>query len=236
MQENLQSRILHLPVSGPSDRSPLSADVYAIRGETAWWIFDVGACDEAVDFINSLPCEAAAQSSAATPLKKNIVISHFHRDHAFNLPRVKFDSLYVGRETFRHCDANIQARHGVNVVEAPIVIEDGLQFRVEPIPSSHAKGSLVLFVGECRVCDDRRDVISAFLGDSTYPTVGHGKPDSYNVQLLYQQIQFLRNSQATQFYMSHRRFVPREKESVLQVLEAYYAQREPNKNLIEISR
>jgi len=220
----------------------LSADVYAIRGETVWWIFDVGASDEAADFINNLPCDGVAPGTAqhlhqdAAPLKKNIVISHFHRDHFFNLSRVSFDNLFVGRETFRHCDANIQARHGVNVVEAPIVIEDGLQFRVEPIPSSHAKGSLVLFVGECCACDDRRDDVSAFLGDSTYPTVGHGRPDSYNVQLLFQQIQFLRSCTATQFYMSHRRFIPREKESVLQVLEGYYAQREPNKNLIEISR
>jgi len=231
MQENLQSRILHLPASGPSDRSPLSADVYAIRGETAWWIFDVGACDEAADFIDGLPCEAAVQSSSAQPLKKNIVISHFHRDHAFNLSRVKFDNLYVGRETYRHCDETLRARNGVMVVESPMEFDDGMRVRVAPIPNSHAKGSLIM-----AVCAPEAADAYAFLGDSTYPTVGHGRPDSYNVQVLLEQIKFLRDYDARYFYMSHRRFIPKEKNSILQVLESYYAMREPNKNLIELSR
>jgi len=228
MQENLQSRILHLPASGPSDRSPLSADVYAIRGETAWWIFDVGACDEAADFINGLPC---ATSNVAQSLKKNIVISHFHRDHAFNLSRVKFDSLYVGRDTYRHCDETLRGHNGVTVVESPMEFDDGMRVRVAPIPNSHAKGSLVMAVGIPGVTETY-----AFLGDSTYPTVGHGRPDSYNVQILFDQIKFLRDYDARYFYMSHRRFIPKEKNSILQVLESYYAMREPNKNLVELSR
>lgn len=205
----------------PSETSPLSADVYAIRGETAWWIFDVGACDEAADFINNLPCGGVVPGSA--PLKKNIVISHFHRDHFFNLSRVKFDNLYVGRETYRHCDENIRVRSGTQVVESPLLFDDGLQIRIEPIPSSHAKGSLMLTVGE-----------SAFLGDSTYPTVNHNGPDFYNVQLLYQQIQFLKGCSAQHFVMSHRRFSPREKETVLQLLENFYAMRQSHKNVIEV--
>lgn len=234
MFRDLQSRILHLPASNPSEKGPLSADVYAIRGETAWWIFDVGACDEAVDFINNLPCDGAA------PLKKNIVISHFHRDHFFNLPRVHFDNLFVGRETFRHCDENIRARSGTQVVESPLQFEDGLKICIEPIPSSHAKGSLMLTVGDdvpdCDCCGEQSRGAIAFLGDSTYPTVGHNRPDSYNAQLLQEQIKFLKACEATRYYMSHRRFMAKEKKSVLQVLESYYAQREPNKNLIEVLR
>ncbi len=295
MSENLLSRIRHLPASMPSERGPLSADVYAIRGETAWWIFDVGACDEAADFINSLPCEVSAgdsiagESSAgesrdgtarrlhqdAVPLKKNIVISHFHRDHFFNLSRIHFDNLYVGRETFRHCDETIRAlvvrdasrgascdrsprsqsfSSSVTVVESPLQFDDGIRVQIMPIPSSHAKGSLMLTVSDAApargsgdaptrgaVDATSRDVYTAsdsiaFLGDSTYPTVGHGGPDFYNVQLLYQQIQFLRGCSAQRFVMSHRRLVPWEKESVLQLLESYYSQRQPNKNVIEVSR
>lgn len=83
----LTDRIQYLQMS----YDPLSADVVAVRGDSAWWIFDVGACDGAVDFINALPrvlvddCagENAADfescSDAAAPLKKNIVVSHFHR-------------------------------------------------------------------------------------------------------------------------------------------------------------
>lgn len=246
MPSNLQSRILHLPASMPSETSPLSADVYAIRGETAWWIFDVGACDEAADFINNLPCDGAA------PLKKNIVISHFHRDHFFNLPRVHFDNLFVGRETFRHCDENIRtlgsrdpscgnsqpSRRSVTVVESPLQFEDGLKICIEPIPSSHAKGSLMLTVDDdvpdCDCCGEQSRGAIAFLGDSTYPTVNHNGPDFYNVQLLYQQIQFLKGCSAQHFVMSHRRFSPREKETVLQLLENFYAMRQSHKNVIEV--
>lgn len=223
MSGNLQSRILHLPASNPSETSPLSADVYAIRGETAWWIFDVGACDEAVDFINNLPCDIVVDGGEKVSLKKNVVISHFHADHFVNLPRIQFDKLYVGRETFRHCDATIRARAGVHVVDSPLAIDDGLQIRIEPVPCSHAKGTLVLTVDSF-----------AFLGDSTYPTVNHNGPDFYNVQLLYQQIQFLKGCSAQRFVMSHRRFSPLEKETVLQLLENFYAMRQSHKNVIEV--
>ena len=252
MQENLQSRILHLPASMPSETTPLSADVYAIRGDAAWWIFDVGASDEAVDFINSLPwgdvMPGTAQHShqGVAPLKKNIVISHFHRDHFFNLSRVHFDNLYVGRETYRHCDESIRSCSDVTIVESPLQFEDGLRIRIELIPSSHAKGSLMLTVGDITARDANataRDVLDgigeteiAFLGDSTYPTVNHRGLDFYNVQLLYRQIQFLRGCSAQRFVMSHRRFALREKESVLQMLEGYYNRRQPNKNLIEVTR
>lgn len=251
MFRDLQSRILHLPASNLSEKGPLSADVYAIRGDSAWWIFDVGASDEAADFVNNLPCEKLASESViaapgtaqhlhqdAAPLKKNIIISHFHRDHFFNLSRVSFDNLFVGRETFRHCDENIRVRSGTQIVESPLLFEDGLRIQIELIPSSHAKGSLMLSMS-CATARNANgyDVSEiAFLGDSTYPTVNHKGPDYYNVQLLYQQIQFLRGCSAQQFYMSHRRFAPREKESVLQVLESYYEKRQPNKNVIEVSQ
>lgn len=229
MFRDLQSRILHLPASNPSEKGPLSADVYAIRGETAWWIFDVGACDAAADFINGLPCNVIGADGENITLKKNIVISHFHVDHFFNLLRVHFDNLYVGRETFRHCDETVRARDCVHVVDSPVVFNDGMRIRIEFIPNSHAKGSLILTVGDAHSC-------FAFLGDSTYPTVGHNRPDSYNAQLLQEQIKFLKVCEATRYYMSHRRFMAKEKKSVLQVLESYYAQREPNKNLIEVFR
>lgn len=223
MSGNLQSRILHLPASNPCEKGPLSADVYAIRGETAWWIFDVGASDEAADFVNNLPCDIVVDGGEKVSLKKNVVISHFHADHFVNLPRIQFDKLYVGRETFRHCDATIRARAGVHVVDSPLAIDDGLQIRIEPVPCSHAKGTLVLTVDSF-----------AFLGDSTYPTVNHNGPDFYNVQLLYQQIQFLKGCSAQRFVMSHRRFSPLEKETVLQLLENFYAMRQSHKNVIEV--
>ena len=83
----LTDRIRYLQMS----YEPLSADVVAVRGDSAWWIFDVGACDEAAKFINDLPrnlvddvANLAACNNAAR-LAKNVVISHFHRDHLLNV-------------------------------------------------------------------------------------------------------------------------------------------------------
>ena len=108
----LSDRIQYLQVS----YEPLSADVVAVRGDSAWWIFDVGACDMAVDLINALPRNLVSENASqgvlenrecatpvSIPLQKNIVISHFHRDHLLNVVRhcngevsLDFDALYVG--------------------------------------------------------------------------------------------------------------------------------------------
>ena len=154
----LTDRIQYLQVS----YEPLSADVVAVRGDSAWWIFDVGACDMAVDFINALPRnpvnESASRSSlensesiapVAIPLKKNIVISHFHRDHLLNVVRhcngevlLDFDTLYVGSHASKVVGA-MREREKVTVA-APLSFDDGMHIEILPIPNSHAKGSLAL--------------------------------------------------------------------------------------------
>ena len=208
----LTSRICYLPASP----DPLSADVIAVRGDGAWWIFDVGSCDGAVEFINGLDLS----------LRKNIVISHFHADHMENLVRalhgeieMYYDNLYVGAYTYRH------AKSGTVVVQ-PLEFEDGARIKILPVPSSHAKGSLALIV------DDEY----AFLGDSTYPTVGHGEADSYNVQLLYEQIKFISSLPMDSLYLSHKKGLRRERESVLSVLKSVYDRRGKNENRIYMTR
>ena len=216
---------------------PLSADVVAVRGDSAWWIFDVGACDEAVDFINALPRHPVSENialhengecagAAAVPLKKNIVISHFHRDHLLNVVRrcngevsLDFDTLYVGAYTSK----TFGEIEGVakNVVMEPLAFDDGVQIQILPMPNSHAKGSLALIV------DDY-----VFLGDATYPMVGHGEPDVYNVQILEQQIKLLKSLNASRFCLSHKRGLVRDKTSVIQFLESVYARRQKNENYI----
>jgi glyoxylase-like metal-dependent hydrolase (beta-lactamase superfamily II) len=204
---------------------PLSADVVAVRGDSAWWIFDVGACDEAVDFINALP-HSPVNESAATPLKKNVVISHFHRDHLLNVQRMcggeislDINALYVGAYTSK----TFGEIEGVakNVVMEPLAFDDGVQIQILPMPNSHAKGSLALIV------DDY-----VFLGDATYPMVGHGSPDVYNVQILGEQIKILKSLTSTRFCLSHKRGLVRDKTSVIQFLESVYARRQKNENYI----
>ena len=229
----LTDRIRYLQMS----YEPLSADVVAVRGDSAWWIFDVGACDRAVDFINALPRHPVSENialhengecagAAAVPLKKNIVISHFHRDHLLNVVRhcdgevsLDFDTLYVGAYTSK----TFGEIEGVakNVVMEPLAFDDGVQIQILPMPNSHAKGSLALIV------DDY-----VFLGDATYPMVGHGSPDVYNVQILGEQIKLLKTLTPTRFCLSHKRGLVRDKTSVIQFLESVYARRQKNENYI----
>ena len=221
----LTDRIQYLQVS----YEPLSADVVAVRGDSAWWIFDVGACDEAVQFINDLPrvfADCKVEGDAAAPLKKNIVISHFHRDHLLNVVRhcngevsLDFDALYVGSHASKVV-GEMSDREKV-VVSSPLSFDDGVKIQILPIPNSHAKGSLALIV------DDY-----VFLGDATYPMVGHGTPDVYNVQILGEQIALLKSLAATRFCLSHKRGLVRDKDSVIQFLESVYARRQKNENYI----
>jgi glyoxylase-like metal-dependent hydrolase (beta-lactamase superfamily II) len=211
---------------------PLSADVVAVRGDSAWWIFDVGACDEAVQFINELPHilvdDAAnlAKRDNGVRLAKNVVISHFHRDHLLNVQRMcggeislDINALYVGAytsKTFGEIEGIAK-----NVVMEPLAFDDGVQIQILPMPNSHAKGSLALIV------DDY-----VFLGDATYPMVGHGAPDVYNVQILGEQIKLLKSLKPTRFCLSHKRGLVRDKTSVIQFLESVYARRQKNENYI----
>ncbi len=231
----LSDRIQYLQVS----YEPLSADVVAVRGDSAWWIFDVGACDMAVDFINALPRNPVSENASqgalenresaapvSIPLQKNIVISHFHRDHLLNVVRhcdgevsLDFDTLYVGSHASKVVgEMNCREKR---TVTAPISFDDGIHIEVLPIPNSHAKGSLAL------IADDY-----VFLGDATYPMVGHGTPDVYNVQILEQQIKMLKSLSPTHFCLSHKRGLVRDKSSVIQFLESVYARRQKNENYI----
>ena len=232
----LTDRIQYLQMSN----DPLSADVIAVRGDRAWWIFDVGACDDAVQFINALPRipveEAAipvdenganlAACNNAARLAKNVVISHFHRDHLLNVQRMcggeislDIDALYVGAYTSK----TFGEIEGVakNVVMEPLALDDGVQIQILPMPNSHAKGSLALIVDDF-----------VFLGDATYPMVGHGSPDVYNVQILGEQIKLLKSLTSSRFCLSHKRGLVRDKTSVIQFLESVYARRQKNENYI----
>ena len=107
-------------------------------------------------------------------------------------------------------------------VTSPLSFEDGMHIEILPIPNSHAKGSLALVV------DDE-----VFLGDATYPMVGHGTPDVYNVQILEQQIKMLKTLEPSRFCLSHKRGLVRDKDSVIQFLESVLARRQKNENYIE---
>jgi glyoxylase-like metal-dependent hydrolase (beta-lactamase superfamily II) len=187
----LTERISYLPASN----DPLSADVGLVRGDGAWWIFDAGACGEAARLIERLPGE------------KNVVLSHFHQDHAGNLGRIVCSRLYCGDFTKKKLRAGIP-------VTKPLTFDDGIKLTIFPLPSTHVRGALGLAAGEEYV----------FLGDALYGEQKQGR-EAYNVNTLRDMITALTALPAKYFLLSHDPdfAVPREK--ALARLEALYQKR-----------
>ena len=174
----------------PASEDPLSSDVVFIIKENKTYIFDVGANDEAAELINGITSE------------KIIVISHFHQDHAANVGRIKFDGLYASKETIKHT-------HTGSVISDKIVFDDDITALT--VPSSHAKGCVIVVCGEF-----------AFLGDCAYAGFKHGER-LYNVYQLGQLIKLLEGLNVKYFGMSHYRNFIYEKETVLTMLREQYA-------------
>ena len=184
-------------------RTPLSADVGVIRGTCFTWLFDVGSSEETADFLQNLPGE------------KILVLSHFHPDHIANWSRIPHREMYQGVNTYGYTKSG-------TVVDRELVIEDGISFRLLPLPSSHAKGSLLLAVEEY-----------AFLGDATYCTNKKGNL-VYNAQLLQEELQVLKGLDVRYFLLSHDEVFCHEKEEVIEELTRIYARREKSNSYIVV--
>ncbi len=197
---SLTSQISYIKAS----EQPLSADVGIIKGACYTWLFDVGNSEEVATFLQNLPGE------------KILVLSHFHPDHIANWKQISHRELYQGANTYGYTKSGM-------VVERERPIEDGLSFHLVPLPSSHAKGSLLLEVEEY-----------AFLGDATYCTrkkvpVEKSKEavvkPVYNAQLLKEEIQVLKGLRARYVLLSHDTVFCHEKKEIIEELEQIYARR-----------
>ena len=180
---------------------PLSADVGIFEGDESVWIFDVGADASVPKSLNKIP------------KPKNAVISHFHPDHMSNLEHVDLNGIYLGTNTFKY------AKRGT-VVDKDVFIDDGIAIHIFPLPSSHAKGSLGMEIGDY-----------AFLGDATYSTMKQGKV-CYNVSVLKEEIAVLKNLSAKFFLISHDEKFIRPKEEIIEELEEIYKKRDPKESYI----
>lgn len=184
----------------PSSSDPLSADVGIVTGKERIYLYDVGSSEEGRALIHELNAE------------KTVILSHFHRDHIFNLPRIDYNVCYAGKETLRHTGSG-------ELVEKPFILDDGVHIEIAPLPSSHAKGSLLMSVNE----------EYAFLGDGVY--AGTGK---YNTQLLKAEIDTLTALSCRYFLLSHNTRFVYEKQEVLEGLSAIYAKKEKGNPFIEV--
>ena len=141
----------------PSTRKPISSEVVFIKGSDCTWIFDTGLTKDAAEAINSIEG------------KKKVVISHWHPDHTLNLSKIKYDELYVSKNTKKY------------VLRGTVIEKDTdfVEVKICTLPSSHAKGCLCLLAGDY-----------AFMGDGTYCKERKGN-HTYNVQLLQAEIEVL---------------------------------------------
>lgn len=187
----------------PSTEEPLSADVGIIEGEKFTWLFDLGSSSSAADFINGIK------------KPKNAVISHFHPDHTANAEKVSLSEIYLGANTFKYLKRG-------KTVEEDLFIDDGIRLHIFPLPSSHAKGSLGLEIGDY-----------AFLGDATYATMKQRKA-CYNASVLKDEIAVLKNLSAKYFLISHDEKFIRPKEEIIAMLEEIHSRRNPKESYIWI--
>ena len=188
----------------PCGDAPLSAEVFLIPGRECTWFFDCGNGEYALNAIR------------AVPGRKRAVISHFHPDHMGNVHQAGFERVYLGDFAFRKAGGN-----GCAVaVTARIAAEDGTDIHILPLPSCHAKGSLMLEYGRY-----------VFLGDGTYAAHKNGQR-VYNATVLWETIRALEDVGAEYAVLSHRapEIVPRR--DVLAELKAIYAKREKNEAYI----
>ena len=182
---------------------PLSADVGIIEGDEFCWIFDVGADESVPISLNKIQ------------KPKNAVISHFHPDHMSNLEHVDLNEVFLGANTFKY------AKMG-GIVDKDVFIDDGIEIHIFPLPSSHAKGSLGMEIGDY-----------AFLGDAACSTTKQGKT-CYNASVLKEEIAVLEKLSAKFFLISHDEKFLRPKEEIISELLEIYSKRDPKESYIWI--
>lgn len=195
----ITSNISYLPAS----EKPLSCDVVFIKTDKSTWIFDVGCCSQAAKEIQNIEGT------------KNIVISHFHPDHIINLARVSYDNLYVSSNTKKYTFKG-------TVIKEPLIISENPEIKIMELPSSHAKGCLII------ICEDY-----AFMGDGTYckPVRGH---HFYNAQKLNDMIETMESIPANNFCLSHEQNFIKRKQDVIALYKDIYKRRDPKNPFINV--
>lgn len=113
----------------PESKNPLSADIGIISGNKFTWLYDVGNGDASLSALNGIDG------------KINVVISHFHPDHASNIDRINYETLYLSNNSKKYIKAGIVPENG-------LIINDGIKLHFFDIPSSHAKGCLGLEIND----------------------------------------------------------------------------------------
>ena len=173
----------------PAVDAPLSADAFIIAGDARYYVFDVGASDAA----------HAAISALDKPVW--VILSHFHADHIANMARLSPEKILAGARTCKYV-------HGATLVDAPLVIRDGVEILVQPCVSPHAPGCLIATV----------DGEVTLLGDLAYARPGVGQGEAKGM------LNVLKTLDTQYFIPSHVKGDPLQEKSVfLRDVKAYFA-------------
>lgn len=200
----------------PASENPLSADVILIEGEEYLYVYDVGNNEQVAEYLNTIP------------QKKKIVLSHFHPDHVGNIGRVFFEAVYAGTAMEKYYSSYVKdykekANETYVKVTQPVEIADGVELCIYPVPSSHAKGSLLLQVNGEYI----------LLGDALYPQIKAEK-QRYNVQLLKEEMELLENLSGDKLFLSHETRPVKSKKSMIKYLSMVYEKRKKDNPYIEV--
>ena len=181
----LTDRILRVPAVD----EPLSSDAFIIRGDSRYFVFDVGASDAA----------HAAISALVGPV--TVILSHFHADHIANMARLSPAEVLAGARTCKYVP-------GATLVDAPLLIRDGVEILVQPCVSPHAPGCLIATV----------DGEVTLIGDLSYARPGVGQGEAKGMLNLLKALD-------TQFFVpSHVKGNPlQEKSAFLRDVKTYFA-------------
>ena len=201
----------------PASKNPLSADVVIIEGEEYFYLFDVGNNVEVAAYLDALP------------KKKKVILSHFHADHTGSIGRISFETVYAGPIMGKYYQYFVpgyekdKEPEKYRTVTEPVNISDGVQLQIYPMPSSHAKGSVLVQVNKEYI----------LLSDGIYSRKKDGKA-VYNVQLLKEQIKLLQELPGDKLFLSHEKRPVKAKRSMIKFLEKIYEKREKNNPYIAI--
>lgn len=176
--------------------NPCSSNVVIIEGDEHIWLYDVGRLEDTLEYLNSFH----------KPV--NVVLSHFHGDHVENICKVKWNELYQGKRTFDYTNAG-------TVLENEVSFNDGIEIKLIPFASPHAKGAIALLA----------DKDYLFIGDGTYPARKE-EYRYYNVGKLKEVIDFLSEQQAKFVLLSHHEPFVQTRENIISKLKAIYDRRE----------
>ena len=158
-----------------------------------------------------------------------MILSHFHGDHVGSIGRVTFETVYAGPimgKYYRYFVKDYEKGRDAEkyrAVTEPVRISDGIELEIYPMPSSHAKGSVLVQVNGEYI----------LLGDGLYSRSKERKA-VYNVQLLKEQIRLLEKLPGDKVFLSHEKRPVKAKKSMIKFLEKIYEKREKNNPYIQI--